>query len=290
MISPHEKTDEFALYETALQWYSDHGVDTAVLETPENHFISDTLPSSTSPAHQAQEQDLVRKHPSPPDTSVNPAHLGASEARQAAVELAKHANDLETLREAIAAFDGLSVKRTATNMVFSDGSPDAPIMIVGEAPGADDDRKGLPFVGVSGQLLDKILQAIDLNRHAEAAEKSVYISNILNWRPPGNRTPNAGEIEVSLPFIEKHIMLVQPKILVLCGSVAAQSLLGRSESISRLRKVWNDYRPQTEDLVYTGPSIPTIATYHPSYLLRTPTQKRAAWQDFLTVSHKLKSI
>ena len=164
-------------------------------------------------------------------------------------------------------------------------------MLIGEAPtAAEEDLEGKAFVGADGELLDKIFAAIDLYRAAEDAESSGYLSHILNWRPPGNRSPNQGEIGVSLPLIEKHIMLVKPKILILCGSITAKTLLGRSESISRLRGSWHDYKPQTAELGYEGNAIPAIATYHPSYLLSTPLQKRAAWQDFLSVKSKLREL
>jgi uracil-DNA glycosylase family 4 len=151
-------------------------------------------------------------------------------------------------------------------------------MLVGEAPGADEDRQGLPFVGVSGQLLDKILACIDLSRTAEDPAKAVYISNILNWRPPGNRTPSDSEVAISLPFIRRHIELVRPKCLILCGGVSAKALLGSGDSISRLRGKFHDVM-----------GIPAIATYHPSYLLRTPAQKRAVWADMLMLKEKMRA-
>jgi len=173
-------------------------------------------------------------------------------------------------------------------MIFSDGNHKANIMLIGDAPGADDDRMGKPFVGEVGQLMDKILKCIDLDRSEEDPSKSVYISNILNWRPPGNRTPSPAEIEVSLPFIERHIQLVQPKILILCGSIPAKSLLGSTSGISRLRKTWHEYLPQTEKLK-SGKPIHAIATYHPSYLLKTPQQKKSVWHDMLMLQKKMQN-
>jgi DNA polymerase len=160
-------------------------------------------------------------------------------------------------------------------------------MLVGEAPGADEDRLGKPFVGVSGQLLDKILASIGLSRTGETAEDSVYISNILNWRTPGNRTPAPGEVEVSLPLIERHIQLVNPDILILCGGVPAKALLGRAEGITRLRKAWHNYLPQTAELRAGAKEIAALATFHPSYLLRTPAHKREAWADMLMLKSRL---
>jgi DNA polymerase len=212
--------------------------------------------------------------------------LGASEARTESVKLALAAQTLDDLRAAIAAFDGIGLKDTATNLVFSDGNPDAPIMLIGEAPGADEDRLGKPFVGASGQLLDKILKTAGLDRAGEDALHSIYISNILNWRPPGNRTPAPAEIEVSLPFIERHIQLVKPKMLILAGAVSAQALLNTTDSISKLRGRWIDYTPRTPELRNEASSIPVLATYHPAYLLRTPAQKRSVWADMLLILEK----
>jgi DNA polymerase len=144
---------------------------------------------------------------------------------------------------------------------------------------------GKPFVGVSGQLLDRILKCIDLDRTQEDAQRAIYISNILNWRPPGNRTPSPAEVEVSLPFIERHIQLVKPKILILCGGVSAKALLSTNDGISKLRKSWKPYRTLTPGLGQGDP-IPAIATYHPAYLLRTPSQKKAVWEDMLNIDAK----
>lgn len=277
---------------TALAWYVDHGVDEALGDEVADRTLMPEMPNATSGASSmaaAPVQNVSQAAAAPPDTAA-PAFLGKAEARAETVKLAKDASSLEELRKSIAEFDGLAVKKTATNMVFCDGNPKADIMLIGEAPGADEDRQGKPFVGVSGQLLDRILKCIDLDRCAEETSKAVYISNILNWRPPGNRTPNPAEIAASLPFIEKHIMLVQPKILILCGGVAAKSLLGVDQSISRLRKSWHEYRPQTTELGYNGPVIPAIATYHPAYLLRTPAQKKAVWSDMLKLDAKRNDL
>ncbi len=273
---------------SALQWYIDHGVSDCVIDEPVNRFeivneISKPVEMSTISTGmpqqlQGQSQETMQRF------------LGKSDAYEEAVRLAKSANSLEELSEAISQFDGIAIKKTASNMVFADGNPNADIMVIGEAPGADEDRQGKPFVGESGQLLDKILACIDLSRKSEDHKNSVYISNILNWRPPGNRTPSPAEIEVSLPFIERHIQLVKPKIIVLCGGVAAKSLLGSGNSISRLRGKWHDYMPQTKDLGDNNMSIPAIATYHPSYLLRTPVQKKLVWEDMLNLQKRLISL
>lgn len=258
---------------SALEWLADQGVDCLLGDVPEDRTKMPEHPAVALPGT-----------PAPSAT-----FLGISDARAEAVKRAREAETLEALRAALAGFDGLAIKKTATHMVFSDGNPAADVMLIGEAPGAEEDRQGKPFVGESGQLLDKILLSIGLDRHSVDPEKSVYISNILNWRPPGNRTPSPAEVEVSLPFIERHIQLVSPKILILCGGVSAKALLGREEGISRLRKKWHDYKPLTHELSGVE-AIPARATYHPSYLLRSPAQKKLVWADVIEISRKIKNM
>jgi DNA polymerase len=197
---------------------------------------------------------------------------GLADARS----LAAAAGSLAGLAEALTRFEGCTLKHTAMNLVFADGNPHGRVMLVGEAPGEDEDRQGKPFVGASGRLLDRMLAAIGLDR------SQVYISNILPWRPPGNRSPTPAEIALCLPFIERHIALVAPPVLVLLGGIAAKTLLNRADGITRLRGQWFDLQPPG-----TTRSIPTIATYHPAYLLRSPIHKRDVWQDFLSVRRKL---
>ncbi|MCD8562952.1 MAG: uracil-DNA glycosylase [Alphaproteobacteria bacterium] len=281
----------------ALAWYLDQGVDEAVVETAVNRLAPPVMPSALPPviagpgfAEPGPDMPALRAAPAPASIPVpdTPALLGSAQARTEAVKLAQAAQTLDELRDAIASFEGISLKNTATNLVFSDGNPKARVMLVGEAPGADEDRLGKPFVGVSGQLLDKILGSIGLSRTGENRDDSVYISNILNWRPPGNRTPAPGEVEVSLPFIERHIQLVKPDVLILCGGVSAKALLGRTEGITRLRKTWHAYIPQTTELRDGGAGdIPALATFHPSYLLRTPAHKRESWGDMLMIKRRL---
>lgn len=266
---------------TALCWYADNGVHEAVLDEPEDYtVVSDLQPSP------AMGTPLLKKQ-AEPQQQPQPSFLGKSDAREEAVKRSKGAKTLDELKQAIAEFDGIAIKKTASNLVFSDGHPHAKIMVIGEAPGANEDRMGKPFVGVSGQLLDKILACIGLSRDAEDAQNAVYISNILNWRPPGNRTPNPAEIEVSLPFIERHIQLIKPEILILFGGVSAKALLATDTSISRLRRTEHLYKTLTEEL---GGKVNLTAypTYHPSYLLRTPIQKKAVWEDMLKIKKKMQ--
>lgn len=281
-------------YLAALQWHLDVGADEVLQDTPfdRTHIPPELLRPS---ALFAAEDEMAGKAKAS-ISSIMPASggmsggelLGTAAAREEAVKLAKSCNTLDELRDAIASFDGLSIKKTASNLVFCDGNPNAKIMLVGEAPGADEDRQGKPFVGVSGQLLDRILGCIGLSRSEEDPEKAVYISNILNWRPPGNRTPSPAEVDISLPFIERHIALVKPKVLIMCGGVSAKGLLASGESISRLRGKLHDYQPLTEGVSDISAPIPSLATYHPAYLLRTPSQKAQVWADMLMLKAHLE--
>ncbi|MDW8399815.1 MAG: uracil-DNA glycosylase, partial [Acetobacteraceae bacterium] len=192
-----------------------------------------------------------------------------------AAALAAGAPTLDALREAIAGFDGSALRDTATTLVFSDGVPGAPTMLIGEAPGAEEDRLGKPFVGASGRLLDRMLASIGLSR-----ERDVYLTNILPWRPPGNRTPTDAEIALFLPFVHRHIALASPRHVLLLGGVAAKALLGAREGITRLRGRWTRLPPEAGGL----PALPTL---HPAYLLRTPAAKRDAWADLILLRRVL---
>ena len=190
--------------------------------------------------------------------------------------LAEAAPDLAALKAAIAAFDASSLKETATNLVFGEGVADSGLMLIGEAPGADEDRAGRPFVGASGQLLDKMFGSVGLAR-----ESNFYITNILPWRPPGNRTPTDAEVALFLPFLRRQVALVRPKRLVLVGGVAAKGLIGGKEGITRLRGRWHDV-----EIPGLG-RIPALPTLHPAYLLRSPASKREAWADLLLLRRTL---
>jgi DNA polymerase len=202
-----------------------------------------------------------------------------AEAAQSARSLAAGAASIEALRELVTAFDGCPLKRTATNTVFLDGNPAAPVMIVGEAPGADEDRIGRPFVGRAGQLLDRMLAAIGLDR------TTVQITNVIYWRPPGNRKPTSAEIAACLPFVLRHIALARPAALVLAGGTAASALLPTGEGITRLRGRWFDLAVPGLD-----PLVPTLPMFHPAFLLRTPERKRDAWRDLLALRARLDAL
>jgi DNA polymerase len=205
--------------------------------------------------------------------------LGTSEATASARTLAAAAQTLDELKAAIAAFDGLSLKATATNLVFADGNPQASLMLIGEAPGAEEDRRGVPFVGAAGQLLDRMLAAIGHDR------TSSYITNIVNWRPPGNRKPSPAEMTLCSPFIQRHIALMRPKVIVLLGDTAAKTLTERTEGITRMRGKWFSWTDPD-----SGAAIPMLPTFHPAFLLRSPSQKREAWADLLAVKRKLAEL
>ncbi len=259
----------------ALEWYIDNGVTDVLLDKA----VDRTVVIAPAPA------------PAPaPAVSSEVRILSRSDTYDQATKLAKSANTLEELKDIIAKFDGIALKKTATNMVFASGNPNASIMVIGDCPVADDDRTGQVFSGEQGHLLDKMLAAIGLDRNSTDNDKSVYLSNILNWRPPGGRTPSASEIEVSLPFIERHIQLIKPEILVFLGGVTAKALLGRSESLSRLRKSWHDYMPQTKGLgLENAKPVSAIATHSIAALIKTPSQKKTAWEDLLSIQDLHKS-
>lgn len=182
-------------------------------------------------------------------------------------------NNLHELRQALENFDGLSIKKTANNTVFADGNPGAEVMAIGEAPGANEDEEGIPFCGMSGKLLDQVLLSIGLTR-----EKNLYITNSVFWRPPGNRRPTPEENEVCLPFVEKHIALKKPKLILLVGSTSAAALLKTTETISRLRTKFYSYKND-----YMEKEVPVAVIFHPSYLLRQPLQKKTVWFDLLKI-------
>ena len=199
-------------------------------------------------------------------------------ACQNARELCNKAETIDALRQLVENFDGCSLKLTANKTVFGYGNSHAKLLLIGEAPGADEDRSGIPFVGRSGQLLEKMLNSVGIQR------EECFITNVLPWRPPGNRTPTEGEIAVCLPFLKRQIDLVSPEIIMILGGSAANALLDNAEPISKLRGKWLEYKTQE------GKKIPVLASFHPAYLLRNSGQKAKAWSDMLRMKQKLCNI
>jgi DNA polymerase len=263
-----------------LEWLVEMGADEVIGEAPVNRLLA---PVPVTPAEAAQ--PVVATSTIRPGNvafefrgeSTAPA-LGTSDAAQMATACAT----LADIEAALTRFDACPLKKTATNLCFADGNPKAQVMLIGEAPGRDEDIQGKPFVGRSGQLLDRMLEAIGLSRHGETPENSVYISNVIFWRPPGNRTPTDQEALMCLPFLKRAIEIKQPRLIVCLGATPTQRLIGRSEGILKLRGRWFDF-PCGQG------SIPLLATLHPAYLLRQPAQKRLAWRDFLSLKQKHKS-
>lgn len=274
-----------------LRWYEDIGVDDPVADMPVDLTTLPAVAERRRPAARAaaarQQAAPAGQAPVPapaapakpaPPPALGPAPVkGSEQAAADARAIADAARSLADLEAALRAFDGCPLKVTATSTVFCDGNADAEVMLVGEAPGSEEDRQGKPFVGPAGQLLDLMLAAIGLDR-----AESVYITNILPWRPPGNRKPNHAEIAVCLPFIERHIVLKSPKLLILAGGTSASALLGTTDGIMRLRGKWVDY--STPGLPATVPAMPML---HPSFLLRQPAMKREAWRDLLQIRKRL---
>lgn len=251
-----------------LTWYVAMGADEAIGLEPMDRLA----PAPARPRPAPATTPLPSMTP-----SAAPIPLVAPSAAEASArERAAAAQTLAELEAAVRAFDGCALKRTATNTVFADGNPEAALMVIGEAPGADEDRIGRPFVGRAGQLLDRMLAAIGIDR------TSAYITNVLFWRPPGNRKPTNDEIAACLPFLWRHIALAHPRVVVLAGGTSASTLLGKSEGITRLRGRWFD-------LPVPGLSapVPALATYHPSFLLRAPARKCEAWSDLLSLQSRL---
>jgi DNA polymerase len=278
-----------------LRWYVDMGVDCPVEEAPVDRFAQSLAqPKSlaqsaslepaapppaqaASPPRRSPPQPLQKRAPPPvaPAAAARPAAaLSQDSAVASARGQAASAGTLDELREKLGAFEGCALKNAATQLVFADGAPDARVMIIGEGPGAEEDRIGKPFVGKAGQLLDKMLAAIGLDR------TKVYIANVVPWRPPGNRAPTPQELALCLPFIRRQIELVSPDFLVLLGASSAQTLLNEKEGIMRLRGHWHDYDCGDR-------KIKALPMLHPAYLLRAPLKKAQAWRDLRSLRHAL---
>ena len=267
-----------------LAFYRDAGVDAALSDHPVDRFALSQNHAARAQATPAEPVPEPARQPSTRAVSLaapagrqppSPLALPSEGAIMAAREAAAAAESLDDLRQILAGFEGCNLRFTATNLVFADGDPKARVMLVGEAPGLEEDLQGRPFVGRSGQLLDKMLAAIGLDR------TQAYIANVIPWRPPGNRTPTPQETEICRPFIERQIFLADPDFLVLLGGASAKQILRTTEAITRIRGKWRPYATGRRE-------IRAMATLHPAYLLRNPIQKRFAWRDLLTLKAALE--
>ncbi|WP_336287911.1 uracil-DNA glycosylase [Bartonella sp. CB60] len=264
-------------YEELLNFYKESGADGVLTDAPIDRF--DQTVSSDKKLKQII--DIPHHQRVPPTTKQHESPLPHSDITQhtlSAVKIAKNTHTLDELKSALLAFNGCSLKLTAKNTCFADGTAGSPLMLIGEAPGREEDMQGIPFVGKAGILLNKILASIGLTR------QNVYITNTIPWRPPGNRTPTPREVALCRPFVERHIQLANPRVLIALGGVATQFLTGTQNGIIRTRGKW---------LTYTGEDevkIPVMPTFHPAYLLRTPSQKKLTWMDFLEVKNYLNNL
>jgi uracil-DNA glycosylase family 4 len=275
---PIMTTDRAPTVRELLAFYLEAGVDCALNDEPANRLSDDDAAVARDAA-----QPSVRIAPAPlaarAQVPTPPARGDIAPAPEIAIqsarEAARTAPSLEVLRTLLQDFDGCALKSTATRLVFADGNAQARIMFVGEAPGREEDIEGLPFVGRSGKLLDRMMWTIGLDR------TTAYIANVIPWRPPGNRTPTPQETQICLPFIQRQIELVNPDVLVTLGNPSTQTLLGTHDGIMRTRGRWFDYDTGTR-------KIRALATFHPAYLLRSPSYKRLAWQDLRSVAKALE--
>jgi len=272
---------------TALRLQIEWGADEALADAPIDR-LAQTVPGravrmpaavpemrvAATPLAAAQVAPSVRQVPVVPASAAPVVPMPAQRAQ----DIAAAANTVEELRAALLAFDGCALKDTATNLVFADGNPDAGLMLVGEGPGAEEDRAGKPFVGASGQFLDRMLASIGLTR------ADYLVTNLIPWRPPGNRNPTDQEILICLPFLLRHIALVKPKRLVLLGGISAKAVLGGKNGITRMRGKWADAR--IPGLPNPVPALPVL---HPAYLLRSPGSKREAWADWLLLQRTINA-
>jgi DNA polymerase len=255
--------DSFA----TLRWLAEAGADEAVGEEPVNRLKAPAAPPAVSAARPATPKQAAPSPPPAPGDAVGDAMARAGAA-----------TSLAELKAAMEAFDGCALKRTASNTVFADGTPQGRVMFIGEAPGRDEDRIGKPFVGRAGQLLDKMLASVGLNRQTNA-----YITNVINWRPPDNRDPTPEEAAMCLPFLRRHIELADPAVMVLLGAVAARHVIGITDGIMRSRGRWMEYRVGER-------MVPVLLTLHPAYLLRQPAHKKLAWRDLQALAAKMEQL
>lgn len=262
---------------TNLEWHLQMGVDETIENLPVNRFEKKAQLQKKENVEMPREKKAENKplvaEPKQVQAVRKPEIVSPASAIYDTRKIADSCNNLDELRSAVMNFKDISIAKTAINTVFSDGVASSEIMLIGEAPGAEEDAQGIPFCGASGKLLDQMLECIGIMR-----DKNFYITNTIFWRPPGNRRPTPEELAICLPFVEKHIALVKPKIIVLVGGTAVASLIDSKTGITKIRGSFFDYNNQ-----YLGEPVKTTAIFHPSYLLRSPGQKRVAWKDLLTI-------
>ena len=276
-FDPTMAPDRAPTVQELLTFYLEAGVDCALMDDPVDRLSDDDVAATRDAAPPSARSTpaplaLRAQAPMPASREIAPA---PELAIQSAREAARTAPSLQALRTLLENFDGCALKATATRLVFADGNPQARVMFVGEAPGRDEDIEGLPFVGRSGKLLDRMMAAIGLDR------TKAYIANVIPWRPPGNRTPTPQETQICLPFVQRQIELVNPDVLVTLGNPSTQTLLGTREGIMRTRGRWVDYDTGSR-------KIRALATFHPAYLLRSPSYKRLTWQDLCSIAKALE--
>lgn len=264
-----------------LRWYLEAGVDETMGEEPVDRYAatrraaeSRAAATPAAPPQHTRQSHPLQAEPVPHRPAAGPT--SASALPGTAAHLAAECRDLQALRHAMEGFEGLPLKQAASSTVFGDGNPEAAVMCIGEAPGQEEDRRGLPFVGVSGKLLDRMLASIGLDRTA------CYITNVVPWRPPANRKPTPDEVAVCMPFLTRHIELVDPQVLILLGGAAASAVLAKADGINRLRGRWFEFNSPG-----LPRPVPALATFHPAYLLRTPEAKRDAWRDLLMIKRRM---
>jgi DNA polymerase len=258
-----------------LRWQADMGADEAIAPAPLDRFRATPPPPSATPG-----RARAQVAPTPAPAPAQPAPITAPPAPENAPS-PEACHTLEELRAALDSLHHFPLRRTARHTVLTDGDPAARILLVGEAPGREEDLKGRPFVGRAGQLLDRMLAAIGLSREAGEPDKAVLISNVVFWRPPGNRKPSEQEVAFCMPWLERTIELAAPEFIVCLGATPTQRLTGRTQGVLKLRGNWFEYTSG-------GRAIPLLATLHPAYLLRQPVQKRLAWRDFLSLKLRLE--
>lgn len=302
------KSSNFA---EALQFYADNDLNEVISEKPQNYFLQkDVLISETKKVAEkisvpvqavvkTAAQNFVRPQYSTSEaistlakkSQINVAtnsleavadqkYVSLNDIVARAKKAAAAAQNLDELRKAVENFDGCNLKKMATNTVFSDGSSNSKIMVIGEAPGNHEDLQGIPFCGDSGKVLDDMFRAINMTR-----KENFYITNVIFWRPPGNRRPTDEELAICRPFVERHIQLLNPEVLVLVGATSMTAVLGIHEPIGKIRGEFMDFAPK-----FLSRKIKTFTIFHPSYLMRQPAKKKVAWQDMLALEGFLQNV